>query len=82
VYNRQNFLHDLVLEMANVKVKYEAKGKDGKGFRLNIVNAIWGQKDYEFLSGFLDLLAENYGAGLRILDFANAPEEFPPLPTA
>ena len=40
MYNRQNFLHDLVLEMANVKVKYEAKGKDGKGFRLNIVNAI------------------------------------------
>ena len=52
-----------------------AKGKDGEGFRLNIVNAIWGQKDYEFLSDFLDLLAENYGAGLRILDFANAPEE-------
>ena len=52
-----------------------AKGKDGEGFRLNIVNAIWGQKDYEFLSEFLDLLAENYGAGLRILDFARAPEE-------
>jgi len=52
-----------------------AKGKDGEGFRLNIVNAIWGQKDYEFLSDFLDLLAENYGAGLRILDFASAPEE-------
>ena len=52
-----------------------AEGKDGEGFRLNIVNAIWGQKDYEFLSDFLDLLAENYGAGLRILDFASAPEE-------
>jgi len=52
-----------------------AKGKDGEGFRLNIVNAIWGQKGYEFLSQFLDLLAENYGAGLRPLDFANAPEE-------
>ena len=52
-----------------------AKDKDGEGFRLNIVNAIWGQKDYEFLSGFLDLLAENYGAGLRILDFISAPEE-------
>ncbi len=51
-----------------------AKGKDGEGFRLNIVNAIWGQKDYEFLSEFLDLLAENYGAGLRILDFASTPE--------
>ena len=46
-----------------------AEGKDGEGFRLNIVNAIWGQKDYEFLSDFLDVLAENYGAGLRILDF-------------
>jgi serpin B len=52
-----------------------AKGKDEKGFRLNVVNAIWGQKDYKFLSGFLDVLAENYGAGLRILDFASAPEE-------
>jgi len=52
-----------------------AKGKDGEGFRLNIVNAIWGQKDYQFLTAFLDLLAENYGAGLRILDFVNAPEE-------
>jgi serpin B len=52
-----------------------AKGKDGNGFRLNIVNAIWGQKDYDFLSNFLDLLAENYGAGLRVLDFVSAPEE-------
>ena len=52
-----------------------AKGKDGEGFRLNIVNAIWGQEDYDFLAEFLDVLAENYGAGLRILDFANAPEE-------
>ena len=46
-----------------------AQGKDEEGFRLNIVNAIWGQKDYNFLPTFLDVLAENYGAGLRILDF-------------
>ena len=52
-----------------------AKGKDGEGFRLNIVNAIWGQNDYNFLPEFLDLMAENYGAGLRIPDFAKAPEE-------
>ncbi len=52
-----------------------AAGKDEKGFRLNIVNAIWGQKDYEFLAEFLDVLAENYGAGLRLLDFINSPEE-------
>jgi serpin B len=52
-----------------------AKGKDGGDFRLNIVNAIWGQKDYEFLAAYLDTLAANYGAGLRVLDFANEPEE-------
>jgi serpin B len=52
-----------------------AQGKDGEGFRLNIVNAIWGQKDYSFLPDFLDVLAENYGAGLRILDFINETEE-------
>ncbi|MFC2045021.1 serpin family protein [Chloroflexota bacterium] len=51
-----------------------AKGKDEEGFRLNIVNAIWGQKDYEFLSEYLDILAGNYGAGLRILDFVAEPE--------
>ena len=73
----QNRLHpafnSLDLELA--RRGEGAKGKDGERFRLNIVNAIWGQKDYEFLSDFLDLLAENYGAGLRILDFASAPEE-------
>jgi len=52
-----------------------AEGKDEEGFRLHIVNAIWGQEGYEFLPEFLDVLAENYGAGLRLLDFAGAAEE-------
>lgn len=50
-------------------------GKDKEGFRLNIVNALWGQKDYGFLPEFLDILAENYGAGVRIVDFIKTPEE-------
>jgi serpin B len=52
-----------------------AEGKDEDGFRLNIANALWGQDGYEFLPEFLDALAQNYGAGLRLLDFASAPEE-------
>jgi serpin B len=52
-----------------------AAGRDEEGFRLNIVNAIWGQEGYAFLPDFLDVLAENYGAGLRLLDFVQAPEE-------
>ncbi len=51
-----------------------AKGKDDKGFRLNIVNALWAEKDFTFLQTFLDTLAQNYGAGIRLLDFKNAPE--------
>ena len=52
-----------------------AEGTDEGGFRLNVVSALWGQEDFEFLSEFLDLVAGNYGAGLRLLDFINAPED-------
>lgn len=51
-----------------------AAGADGKGFRLNVVNSIWGQTGYAFLDGFLDVLAKNYEAGLRLLDFVAAAE--------
>jgi serpin B len=43
-------------------------------FLLSIANSLWGQQDYDFLPEFLDLLALNYGAGLRLLDFETAPE--------
>ena len=52
-----------------------AKGKDDEPFVLKVVNAIWGQKDYQFETSYLDLLAENYGAGLRILDFIKSPDD-------
>jgi len=43
-------------------------------FRLHIANALWGQEGYAFLAAFLDELAENYGAGLRLVDFVGAPD--------
>ena len=46
-----------------------AAGADGGEFRLNISNAVWLQQDFPVLSTYLDLLAVNYGAGLRLLDF-------------
>lgn len=48
---------------------------EDRTFQLNIANAIWGQKDFVFLSSFLDVLAENYGAGMRLLDFVNEPND-------
>ena len=53
----------------------DAKGQDGDGFRLNIANAVWGQDDYEFLEAYLDLLTDNYGSGVRLMDFKEASEE-------
>jgi len=51
-----------------------ARGRRGQPFRLHIANALWGQSGYSFLPDFLDLLAENYGAGMRLLDFSTRPE--------
>ncbi|WP_437678712.1 serpin family protein [Sorangium sp. So ce131] len=52
-----------------------AEGQDGEGFRLNVANALWGQKDYFYVPEFLDVLAVNYGAGMNLVDFVQASEE-------
>jgi serpin B len=49
-------------------------GEQGK-YRLRVANRLWGQKDYGFLPDFLKLSAERYGAGLKEVDFAAAPEQ-------
>lgn len=49
-------------------------GEEHTGFTLNQANAIWGQRGHHFEPAFLDLLAAHYGAGLRLADFAGAPE--------
>ena len=43
-------------------------------FTLRIANSLWGQQGYPFLEEFLDMLAENYGAGMRLVDFVTASE--------
>ncbi len=48
--------------------------EDAARFQLHVANAIWGQSGYSFQPEFLDVLARHYGAGLRTLDFQNAPE--------
>ena len=72
----QEKLHSVFnyLDLELAKRGQGAKGIDQKGFRLNLINAIWGQKDFKFRTEYLDLLAQHYGAGLRILDFIKAAE--------
>ena len=46
-----------------------------KGYQLHVANALWGQKGYPWLKTFLSLTADNYGAGLREVDFKTAAEQ-------
>src|SRR5258706_373376 len=50
------------------------RGAGQDGFKLEIANTVWGQSGHTFLPEFLDVLAANYGAGLRLLDFVAAPD--------
>jgi serpin B len=52
----------------------EAPTADGTAFRLALANSAWGQAGYTFLQTYLDLLAENYGAGMRLADFSGDTE--------
>jgi serpin B len=40
------------------------------GFQLSAINSLWGQKEFPFLPDYLDLIARNYGAGVRLVDFS------------
>jgi serpin B len=52
----------------------EFEEEEGQHFKLNVANAIWGQDGFPFHEDFLTVLAANYGAGLRLLDFMSQPE--------
>ena len=64
-------LNALDLELAS---RADAADADTIPFRLRTANSIWGQEGATFLTPFLDTLAVNYGAGLRVLDFTADPE--------
>ena len=46
----------------------------GDGLKLSTDNQVWSRKGAHFLDSYLDLLAQNYAAGLFLLDFGD-PEQ-------
>ncbi len=64
--------NDLALQLASRG--QGASGTNGKSFALNIANALWCEKTFNFLPDFLNTLGQNYGAGVNLLDFVNSPE--------
>jgi serpin B len=64
----------LDLELAARGEQDEPGEDENRRFQLNIANSVWGQQGYPFLPEYLDLLAVNYGSGLRLVDYAADPE--------
>jgi serine protease inhibitor len=48
-------------------------GKD-RGYQLSTANALWGQQGYDFRKAFIQTTRENFGAGLKEVDFKGDPE--------
>ena len=53
-------------------LKLNTTGQANADFKLSLANSLWGQTGFTFRPEFLDTLAENYGAGLRLTDFVDA----------
>lgn len=68
-----SLFNDLDLDLNNRNQGDPAN--DDKHLNLNISNEVWGQKDFSFLDTYLDTLMINYGAGIRLVDFMNNPEQ-------
>jgi serpin B len=59
---------DTALEARN---RVEPPGPSGEERKVVVrtANALWGQQGVAFLTPFLDTLARNYGAGMRLVDY-------------
>ncbi len=62
------------LDSAISNVTAGDRGTAGTPFRLSLVSQTFVQKGLELAPMFLDILAKNYGADVKVVDFAKAPE--------
>lgn len=60
-------LNALDLELAG---RGEARSKEETPLQLNIANAVWAKQGLPLLQSYLDVIAQNYGAGIQLADFA------------
>ena len=64
------------LDAALESRSWESKNAEGddEGVLLRTANSLWAQQDLAFEQSFLDSLAANYGAGVRLVDYKTAAE--------
>jgi serpin B len=66
--------NQLAIDLASRNIAPHETEAGEKSVRLSLVNATWAQDGYEILAPFLDILASNYDAGLKLVDFISDPE--------
>jgi serpin B len=67
----QEKLHPAFAEL----IKHLNATGDKRPYQLSVANALWGQKNFTFLPGFVKLTNDSYGAGFKEVDFVGATEE-------
>ncbi|MCK4720617.1 serpin family protein, partial [bacterium] len=72
----QNDLHPAFNKLdLELHSRAETPTNGGDPVQLNIANSTWGQIGWTWQTPFLDIMAVNYGAGMRMVDFMTKPEE-------
>jgi len=64
-------LNALDLELAE---RGQAVSKDETPLQLDIANAVWAEQTFPLLKDYLDVIAQNYGAGIQLADFIHRHE--------
>ncbi len=68
------FPDDQTLRSSNARI-YNLINKDNKKYELNTANALWAQKDYDFLPTYFNTIENYYGGKVTNLDFVTQTEE-------
>lgn len=68
-------MNSLVTALSQRSHRDRSGGREGRPaeVQLDIASSLWGQSGVEWKPAFLDLLAEQYGAGLGVVNFADDP---------
>jgi serpin B len=63
--NHHKTMHDL---------QQDIERYNSRTTQIRVGNALWGQKGWDFLPGFLKLIEDNYSGAFKMVDFAKATE--------
>src|SRR5690606_29027738 len=66
-----HFPADGNLRRSSFAAIHNQTNKPNSNYKLSIANALWAQKDYEFLSEYTDILQQYYAGQATNLDFQN-----------